>query len=200
MVLHVARCSFRGHRNLGVRMLCTVGFRQSPQIEDVAYLVFWLAELLGLVLRLSGLREHGLVARLAISLVVIWLLMYWRVVWGVLTLCILWQRDVIRWSCIRGLPPLGSVCPVGARITFLYRMALFAAGFTWVCYFSRCPIASVAGFSSSFPAVLYYMAWVATSKTRACWFGWIGGLLWGILYIDLVYSCYVGFAWGQESV
>ena len=55
MVVHVAQCSLQGRMHLGVPMLCTVVFRQFPQIEDLANLVFWMVRLLVLGLRFGWL-------------------------------------------------------------------------------------------------------------------------------------------------
>ena len=55
-------------------MLCSVVFRQFPQTEDVAKLVFWMVTLLVLGLRLRGQRKRGLIARLVNRLIVVLML------------------------------------------------------------------------------------------------------------------------------
>ena len=121
-------------------------------------------------------------------------------IWGVLTLWVLWQWNVFRWSGYRSFPPLGPVCPVCAGVTFLGCVALFPTSFTWIGDFSWCSLTSVAGFSGCFAAVFDNVTGVATSETRARWFGWIGGWLWCFMYFDLVHSRYVGLVRGQKPV
>ena len=94
----------------GGQMLYNVGFRQSPQTEDVAKLIFWLDLILSLDLWLHCCRNWWLVAHLATEWV--WVLCLGGVEHVSIVLTLWWYGDVFGLSGFGGFPPLWSVGPV----------------------------------------------------------------------------------------
>ena len=72
MVVHGTHHFLNNRMYMGVPMLCSVTFRQFPQIEDVAKLIFWMGTIL--ILKGEDQLKWRLIARLASRLIIVlWL-------------------------------------------------------------------------------------------------------------------------------